>query len=111
MTKAKNDKEQAEFCRLMNLYADLPENTKELYRGLIEEAARLKVLCNELWEDINENGKFETWVKAGESYERERDASKSYRDANRLYQSIIKDLESKLPTKTEKTNLFAKLDD
>lgn len=95
----------------MGLYSDLPENTRELYKGMIGEAARLKILCDELWADICENGKFEEWIKAGEAYERERDASKAYRDANRLYQAIIKDLESKLPTKSDKSGLFAKLGD
>ena len=103
--------EDIEFNRLWDLYSYIPENTRELYRGVIREAARLKILCDELWDDINKNGKFEEWVKAGEAYQRERDASKSYRDANRLYQSIIKDLESKLPAKTEKPKAFSKLDD
>ena len=111
MGRPKKNKEEEEFVRLWGLYSDIPGNTRELYRGLILEAARLKVLCDELWADIKANGKFEEWIKAGESYQRERDASKSYRDANRLYQSIIKDLEAKLPPKTEKTDSFAKLDD
>lgn len=109
--KPQKSKEDLEFDRLWELYSIIPSNTRELYRHLIREAARLKVLCDELWEDIQKNGKFEEWIKAGEAYTRERDASKSYRDANRLYQSIIKDLESKLPAKSDKPKPFAKLDD
>lgn len=110
MGRPKNTPESAEFNRLWKLYADIPPNTRALYRGLILEAARLKVLCDELYEDIRVNGKFEDWVKGGEVYQRERDASKSYRDANRLYQSIIKDLETKLPDKVVKHDLFSKLE-
>lgn len=110
MKTKKSAKERKEFKRLWELYAEIAGNTRELYRGLIEEAARLKVLCDELWSDIQENGKFEDWQKGDVVYQRERDASKSYRDANRLYQSIIKDLETKLPPKSEKTG-FAKIDE
>lgn len=110
MAKSKNiDSESQERERLLKLFDGMPDNKKAALLGIITEAARLKVLCNDLWLDIQKNGKFETWIKAGEEYERERDASKAYRDANRLYQSIMKELESKLPEK--KNSGFGKLGD
>ena len=71
----------------------------------------MKILCDDLWADIQKNGKFESWIKAGEEYERERDASKAYRDANRLYQAIMKQLDDKLPAKEEKSGFRKLVDD
>lgn len=108
--RTKNDPEQTEYQRLLGLFEGIPQNKIESLDGILHEAARLKCLCNDLWEDLKKNGKFEVWIKAGEEYERERDASKAYRDANRLYQSIMKEIDSKLPAKEKKTG-FDKLDD
>ena len=110
MAKKTNiDREGQEKTRLLKLFDGVPANKLEALSGIIAEAARLKVLCDDLWADIQENGKFELWIKAGEEYQRERDASKAYRDANRLYQAIMKQLDDKLPAKEDKTG-FKKLD-
>ena len=61
-------------------------------------------------DDWIKNGKFEDWEKGGVVYERERECSKAYRDTDRLYQSIIKTLDDKLPKKENKTG-FSKIDD
>lgn len=108
--KTEKNKVQTEYERLTKLYSDLPESSKEFFDGLFHEAARLRVLCDEYFEDIQKNGKFEDWEKGGVVYERERECSKAYRDTDRLYQSIIKTLDDKLPKKESKTG-FSKIDD
>ena len=69
-----------------------------LAQGLIAEAARLRVRCNALWEDLQEKGEVELFAQGDqEPYERERPASRIYTAANKSYQSIIKQLNDMIP--------------
>lgn len=44
--------------RLQELYKNIPENQKKLTEGLIIQAARLRILLDEMWIDITENGDY-----------------------------------------------------
>lgn len=109
-TRTNKTKVKKEYERLSRIYSELPESTREFFDGLFHEAARLRVLCDEYFEDIQKNGKFEPYERGGMTYERERECSKAYRDTDRLYQALIKTLDDKLPKEETKSG-FSKIDD
>ena len=95
---AKKNEEQLEIDRLTEIYKGLPPKQFALAQGLIAEAARLRVRCNALWEDLQEKGEVELFAQGDqEPYERERPASRIYTAANKSYQSIIKQLNDMIP--------------
>jgi len=97
---AKEVTEQSETRRLTRVYKNLPSGKMAIAQGLIAEAARLRVLCNLLWADIEANGMTE-WFRQSddqEAYERERPAARQYMTANKNYQAIIKQLNDMVPT-------------
>lgn len=92
----------AEIERLTAIYQELPPKQFALAQGLIAEAARLRVRCNKLWEDLQENGEVELFSQGDQDpYERERPSSRIYTAANKSYQSIIKQLNDMIPKDTE----------
>ena len=95
---AKKNEEQLEISRLTEIYKGLPPKQFALAQGLIAEAARLRVRCNALWEDLQDKGEVELFSQGDqEPYERERPASRIYTAANKSYQSIIKQLNDMIP--------------
>ena len=95
---AKKNEEQLEIDRLTEIYKGLPPKQFALAQGLIAEAARLRVRCNALWEDLQDKGEVELFAQGDqEPYERERPASRIYTAANKSYQSIIKQLNDMIP--------------
>ena len=95
---AKKSEEQLEISRLTEIYKGLPPKQFALAQGLIAEAARLRVRCNALWEDLQEKGEVELFAQGDqEPYERERPASRIYTAANKSYQSILKQLNDMIP--------------
>jgi hypothetical protein len=95
---AKNNEERTEIDRLTEIYRGLPPKQFALAQGLIAEAARLRVRCDALWEDLQENGEVELFSQGDQDpYERERPASRIYTAANKSYQSIIKQLNDMIP--------------
>lgn len=92
----------AEIERLTAIYQGLPPKQFALAQGLIAEAARLRVRCNKLWDDLQKNGEVELFSQGDQDpYERERPASRIYTAANKSYQSIIKQLNDMIPTETQ----------
>lgn len=91
--------EKKEIKRLTEIYTTLPPKQFALAQGLIAEAARLRVRCDALWEDLQENGEVEMFSQSENTdpYERERPASRIYTAANKAYQSIIKQLNDMIP--------------
>ena len=94
--------EQQEIKRLTEIYKGLPPKQFALAQGLIAEAARLRVRCDKLWEDLQENGEVEMFSQGDQDpYERERPASRIYTATNKSYQSIVKQLNDMIPKETE----------
>ena len=100
---ATEDAEEREKVRLFTVYSGLPANKKAVAEGLIVEAARLRVLLDELFEDIRENGATELFTQSEKTapYEKERPAAKLYATYNKNYQSIIKQLNDLTPPETK----------
>ena len=85
--------------RLQELYKNIPENQKKLTEGLIIQAARLRILLDEMWIDITENGDYEMFSQSEKQtpYERERPVAKMYNSRNDSYCRILKQLSDILP--------------
>ena len=109
--KNSKTREKAEYKRLMDLYSDIPENKLDLVTGLIEQAERLKVSLDDLWENIMENGTTEVFQQGHDSFTRERPESKIFTARDKSYQSIIKQLDAMLPPKSKNSKLEEFLDE
>lgn len=103
-TLEKRDKlVKKEKNRLMRLFKNIPENKEKAVQGLIIQAARLRVLLDEMWEDISENGDYEMFSQSEkqEPYERERPVAKLYNSRDVSYQRVIKQLTDLIQESTE----------
>jgi len=96
VTKEKN--------RLKRLFKNIPQNKLRVVEGLIVQAARLRILLNEMWIDISENGDYEMFSQSdkAEPYERERPVARLYNTRDQSYQRIIKQLTDLLPDENDK---------
>jgi len=85
--------------RLNRLFKDVPKNKLKTAEGLIIQAARLRILLDEMWIDITENGDVELFSQSEkqEPYERERPIAKLYNSRDQSYQRIIKQLTDLIP--------------
>ena len=102
--------EAGELRRLKKLYADIPDNKKELVEGLLVQAARLRVSLDQLWQDLQKNGEVEVFKQGNDAFKRERPESKIFTARDKNYQAIMKQLDALLPAKS-KASGFAKLDE
>lgn len=85
--------------RLWDLFNAIPPNKLKLVEGLIVQAARLRILLDEMWVDISENGDYEMFSQSdkAEPYERERPVARLYNNRDQSYQRIMKQLTDLLP--------------
>lgn len=92
--KVKKVTEAAEYRRLMKIFKHLPKAKLSVADGLIRQAARQRERLDNLWEDLQINGEVEMFSQSENSkpYARERPAAKNFRDTDKAYQSIIKQL-------------------
>ena len=49
---------------MKRLFKDIPPSKLKVVEGLIIQAARLRVLLNEMWMDISENGDYEMFSQS-----------------------------------------------
>lgn len=93
--------------RLNRLFKDVPKNKLKTAEGLIIQAARLRVLLDEMWIDITENGDVEMFNQSEklDPYERERPIAKLYNSRDQSYQRIIKQLTDLIPEEKMSGNL------
>lgn len=97
--KKRNKLVAAEEKRLTVLFEEIAEDKKKVVSGLITQAARLKILLDEMWIDISEKGDYELFSQSENQppYERERPIAKQYNSRDQSYQRIIKQLTDYLP--------------
>lgn len=97
--KARDTLVKKEKNRLNRLFKDVPKNKLKTAEGLIIQAARLRILLDEMWIDITENGDVELFSQSEkqEPYERERPIAKLYNSRDQSYQRIIKQLTDLIP--------------
>lgn len=85
--------------RLKELFVGIPGAQLKLAEGLITQAARLKILLDDNWMDILENGEYEKFSQSESQvpYDRRRPIVDNYDARDKTYQSIINQLNSMLP--------------
>lgn len=89
---------KAEKNRLSKLYKDLDPFQKAIAEALIERAAFMRVQCENLEQDLSENGWTEKFSQGNqEPYDRARPQGQTYNTLNANYQKIIKQLDAMLP--------------
>lgn len=89
--------------RLKRLFKSIPKNRLNTVEGLIVQAARLRVLLDEMWIDISENGDVEMFAQSEKQdpYERERPIAKLFNSRDLSYQRIMKQLTDLIPPDKE----------
>lgn len=96
-----------EVERLRKLFKSIPKNQLDVAEGLITQAARLRILLDDNWKDILENGEYEKFSQSENQvpYDRKRPIVENYDNRDKTYQSIIKQLTELLPrSKPDKRN-------
>lgn len=96
-----------EFIRLKKIYKNMPPNQFAVTQGLIMQAARLRISLDDLWADIEENGRTEMFSQSAEAdpYQRERPAAKQFVAIDKNYQTIMKQLTDLCPASKGKSKL------
>lgn len=93
---------EKEVTRLKKLFENIPKNQLDVAEGLITQAARLRILLDDNWKDILENGEYEKFSQSKDQvpYDRKRPIVENYDNRDKTYQSIIKQLTDLLPQPT-----------
>ena len=86
-----------EINRLTNLFKDIDRNKRLTAKGLIEEAAYMRITLQELKVEIDKHGPIDEMSQGDYSILREHPALKSYNTMVQRYSSIIKQLTDLLP--------------
>lgn len=90
--------------RLTDLFSDIPKRQLKIAEGLIIQAARLRVLLDDNWRDILENGEYEKFSQSKDQvpYDRKRPIVENYDNRDKTYKEIIKQLNDLLPQQNSK---------
>ncbi len=85
--------------RLTQLFSNAPPSKLKLAEGLIIQAARLRILLDDNWKDILENGEYEKFKQSENqiAYDRKRPIVENYDNRDKTYQAIINQLTELLP--------------
>lgn len=104
------DRVVQEEQRLKKLFFSVPKDQLALAEGLITQAARLRILLDDNWKDILENGEYEKFQQSENlaPYDRKRPIVEAYDNRDRTYQSVMKQLNDLLP-KSDKEDKKKKL--
>ena len=88
-----------EIKRLKNIFDKIPRDKLNVVEGLITQAARLRILLDDNWKDIIENGEYEKFKQSENqlAYDRRRPIVENYDNRDKTYQAIIKQLTELLP--------------
>ncbi|MFD1416811.1 helix-turn-helix domain-containing protein [Oceanobacillus jeddahense] len=90
---------EKEVNRLRKLFSGIPKTQIDVVEGLITQAARLRILLDDNWKDILENGEYEKFSQSDNQtpYDRKRPIVENYDNRDKTYQAIIKQLTELLP--------------
>ena len=97
--KKRNKLVEAEVKRMTPIFEQVEKEKQKFIQDLILQAARTKILLDEMWIDISEKGDYEMFSQSESQipYERERPVAKNYNNRVQIYQRIIKQLTDYLP--------------
>jgi hypothetical protein len=107
--KTKDQRVTAEVRRLKKIYAGLTPDEAKVCEGLIIQAARLRIMLDDMWQDICEHGDVEEFSQSPDldPYERQRPVAQLFNTRDKNYQTIIKQLCDRLPEDSEKADAGA----
>ena len=90
--KTKESRIRREKNRLNKIYKELESTKKLVAAGLIENAAKQRIMVEDLWVDLQENGYVETFQQSEKypPYERKRPAADLYGTISAQYNKTIK---------------------
>ena len=96
---SKEARMKKEVSRLKKVFAALSDEERAVCDGLIVQAARLRVLLDDAWEDISSRGDVEMFTQSPDApaYERLRPVAQIYNTRDKNYQTIIRQLLDRLP--------------
>ncbi len=101
--KDREERIKAEQRRLKRFYKSLSGEKKGLAAGLIERAAFMRISCEDLEEDLRENGWTELFSQGNqEPYQRARPQGTMYNALAKNYRETIKQLDALLPKEERK---------
>lgn len=108
--KSKNTRVLSEVKRLKEIFEGLTPDEAKVCEGLIIQAARLRIMLDDMWVDICDNGDVEDFSQSPDlpPYERQRPVAQLYNTRDKNYQTIIKQLCDRLPSGAEKADAGAK---
>lgn len=88
-----------EIERLKIVFSDISEKQMKTIDGLITQVARLRVLLDDNWKDIAENGEYEMFSQSAHQkpYERKRPIVETYDNRDKTYKDIMKQLYELVP--------------
>lgn len=83
-----------EVERLEKIFVKVPKEQLDVAEGLITQAARLRILLDDNWRDIMENGEYEKFSQSENQkpYDRKRPIVENYDNRDRTYHAIMKQL-------------------
>lgn len=96
---SKDERVAKEVRRIKRVFKAIPADKKAVVDGAIWQAARLRVLLDDLWADICDNGDTEPFCQSekADPYDRERPAARLFNARDKNYQTTIKMLLDQLP--------------
>lgn len=97
----RDERVSAEIKRLRRFFKDMPKQTRDIADGLIVQAARLRILLDDMWNDIAENGDTERFSQSEntEPYDRERPVARLYNARDKNYKDVMRTLVDLVPEK------------
>lgn len=95
----KDKRVSSEHARLREVFDGLTPDELNVCDGLMIQAARLRILLDDAWRDICDNGDVEMFTQSENTppYERLRPVAQLYNTRDKNYQTIIKQLCDRLP--------------
>lgn len=94
----KEDRIKKEKARLKRQFAKIDKKKKSVVEGLIERAAFMRIMLEDMEADIKVNGYVEKFSQGQQDpYDRKRPVVDSYNTMNANYQKIIKQLTELMP--------------
>lgn len=98
--------------RLRKIFKEISEEKKKITIPLIDRASFLLVSLEDYENDINEKGSTEFFAQGDQiPYERARPVVQQYNSANKLYQTLVKQLTDMLPDEEKDTALIKAIND
>lgn len=96
---SKEERVKRERARLKRIFKNLPDDVQKICDGLIVQAARLRIMLDDSWEDISINGDVEQFTQSKDAapYERLRPVAQLFNSRDKAYQTTIKMLCDRLP--------------